>query len=58
MSRNLSHQATLCLRLALITLLFLAPVGALGYASSNSSSFGKSGAGLVLFVSLQRQAMS
>ena len=58
MSRNLSHQASLCLRLSLIILLFLAPVGALGYASSGSSSLGKSGAGLVLFVSLQRQAMS
>lgn len=58
MSTNLSHQAALLLRLVLLTVLFLAPFGALGYASANSASFGKSGAGLVLFVSLQRQAMS
>ena len=58
MSRNLSHKAVLLLRLALLSVLVFTPVGILGYASANASTFGKSGAGLVLFVSLQRQAMS
>ena len=58
MSRNLSHKTALLLRLALLSVLVFAPVGVLGYSSANASSFGKSGAGLVLFVTLQRQAMS
>lgn len=47
------------LRIAVLTALMVAPLAALSVAASDGSlGIGKQGAGLVLFVTLQRQAMS
>lgn len=58
MRATTSHIAALCLRSALIASLFVGPLVAVGVARSEELKIAKSGAGLVLFVSLQRQSMS
>lgn len=58
MTATLLHSATSSLRLVLIAALFLGPIAALGIAKSAETGMSKRGAGLVLFVSLQRQSMS
>ncbi|WP_167590821.1 MULTISPECIES: hypothetical protein [unclassified Ensifer] len=54
----LSTSAFLSLRVLALASLLMAPVGALAYSKANGLSIGKQGAGLVLFVTLQRQSMS
>ncbi|SMD11271.1 hypothetical protein [Rhizobium sp. RU36D] len=46
------------LRLALISAMLLGPLVTLGAMHSNEVAVAKRGAGLLLFVSLQRQSMS
>ncbi|WP_162493761.1 MULTISPECIES: hypothetical protein [unclassified Ensifer] len=54
----LSTSAFLSLRVLALASLLMAPVGALAYSKASGSGIGKQGAGLVLFVTLQRQAMT
>ncbi|ACP24598.1 hypothetical protein NGR_c08050 [Sinorhizobium fredii NGR234] len=54
----LVSSAILSLRLLVLTGLLMAPVGAVAYSKATGAGVGKHGAGLVLFVTLQRQAMS
>lgn len=58
MRASTSHIAALCLRCSLVAALFVAPLVAVGVARSEELKVAKNGAGLVLFVSLQRQSMS
>ncbi|MBC7311741.1 MAG: hypothetical protein H5U11_04520 [Rhizobium sp.] len=58
MSAAISPLAALCLRCTLAVGLFLGPLVAVGIARSEEIKLAKNGAGLVLFVSLQRQSMS
>ncbi|WP_018239178.1 hypothetical protein [Ensifer sp. BR816] len=51
-------SAILSLRLLMLTGLLMAPIGALAYNKATGAGIGRHGAGLVLFVTLQRQAMS
>ncbi|MBP2235119.1 hypothetical protein J2Z31_001611 [Sinorhizobium kostiense] len=51
-------SAMLALRLLFFTGLLIAPFGAVAYNKASASGIGKNGAGLVLFITLQRQAMS
>lgn len=46
------------LRILVLTALMMAPLAAVTLASGSSLGIGKQGAGLFLFVTLQRQAMS
>ncbi|MEI2297558.1 hypothetical protein [Ensifer sp. MJa1] len=54
----LSTSAFLSLRVLALASLLMAPVGALAYTKASASGIGKQGAGLVLFVTLQRQSMT
>ncbi|MNL76209.1 hypothetical protein D3C87_2021350 [compost metagenome] len=58
MTASILASAASGLRLALIAAMFLGPLAALGVAHSDEIAVAKRGAGLVLFVSLQRQSMS
>ncbi len=51
-------SAILALRLLFVTGLLMAPIGAVAYNKASTSGIGKNGAGFVLFITLQRQAMS
>jgi hypothetical protein len=54
---SLAHSATIALRMLTLAALLMAPVGALAYSKASGLGIGKQGAGLVLFVTLQRQSM-
>ena len=54
----LATSAILSLRVLLLTSLLMAPIGAVAYTKAAGLGIGKHGAGLVLFVTLQSQAMS
>lgn len=54
----LVSSAILSLRLLILTGLLMAPIAAVAYNKATASGIGKNGAGFVLFVTLQRQAMS
>jgi hypothetical protein len=54
----LISSAILSLRLLILTGLLMAPIGAAAYSKASGLGIGKNGAGLVLFITLQRQAMS
>jgi len=58
MTAKLRHSASSSLRYVMMVTLFLGPLVALGISQSAEAGMAKRGAGLVLFVSLQRQAMS
>lgn len=58
MTAWLLSTAASSLRLALLASIMLGPVAALAVAKSDAIQIEKRGAGLVLFVSLQRQSMS
>ncbi|MGV8935943.1 MAG: hypothetical protein ACOH2J_02405 [Allorhizobium sp.] len=58
MTATLRHSASSSLRIVLMAVLFLGPLVALGVSQSDETTVAKRGAGLVLFVSLQRQSMS
>jgi hypothetical protein len=55
---SLAHSATIALRMLTLAALLMAPVGAVAYSKASGLGIGKQGAGLVLFVTLQRQSMS
>ncbi|MCA1366490.1 MULTISPECIES: hypothetical protein [Ensifer] len=54
----LVSSAIISLRLLILAGLLMAPIGAAAYSKASGLGIGKNGAGLVLFVTLQRQAMS
>lgn len=54
----LATSAILSLRVLMLTGLLMAPIGAVAYTKAAGLGIGKTGAGFVLFVTLQRQAMS
>jgi hypothetical protein len=58
MTARLLSTAASSLRLTLLASIMLGPVAALAVAKSDVIQVEKRGAGLVLFVSLQRQSMS
>ncbi|MGF0536683.1 hypothetical protein ACQQ2Q_01730 [Agrobacterium sp. ES01] len=58
MTNSLTNTFSSGLRLALMAVMLLGPLAALGMAKSGEPVIAKQGAGLVLFVSLQRQSMS
>ena len=54
MSRTYRHSIFMLLRIAALTAIFVGPVGAFAYANAGDKGPGVSGAGFVLYVSLQR----
>ncbi len=57
MFATLIQSATLSLRVIAVTAVLMSPVAALAYSKASDLGISKQGAGLVLFVTLQRQAM-
>ncbi|WP_349433541.1 hypothetical protein [Pararhizobium sp. A13] len=55
---SLTRSATIALRMLTLAALLMAPMGAIAYSKASGLGVGKQGAGLVLFVTLQRQSMS
>jgi len=55
---SLTHSATIALRMLTLAALLMAPMGAIAYSKASGLGIGKQGAGLVLFITLQRQSMS
>lgn len=55
---SLTRSATIALRMLTLAALLMAPMGAVAYSKASGLGIGKQGAGLVLFVTLQRQSMS
>lgn len=53
----IAQSLLLPLRALVLASLFMAPVGALAYNTAGGLGIEKQGAGLVLFVTLQRNAM-
>ena len=58
MIATLTHTSAVALRILALTAMMIAPVGALAWSNAGGLGIGKQGAGLVLFVTLQRQSMS
>ncbi|HTO34266.1 MAG TPA: hypothetical protein VL202_24305 [Pararhizobium sp.] len=54
----LFQSATTAMRMLALASLLMAPMGAVAYSKATGHGIGKQGAGLVLFVTLQRQSMS
>ncbi|MDP2120509.1 MAG: hypothetical protein Q8S27_21990 [Hoeflea sp.] len=54
MSRSHRHSIFMVLRIAALTAVFVGPVGAFAYANAGDKGPGMTGAGFVLYVSLQR----
>ena len=57
-SRGVRRAFTTGIRLCLATLVLVGPLAAVAVSASEGGLMPKHGAGLVLFVSLQRQSMS
>ena len=55
---SLLAPATIALRMFLLAAMLMAPVAAMACSKAASLGIGKQGAGLVLFVTLQRQSMT
>jgi hypothetical protein len=55
---SLAHSTAIALRMLTLAALLMAPMGAVAYSKASGLGIGKQGAGLVLFVTLQRQSMS
>jgi hypothetical protein len=55
---SLTRSATIALRMLTLAALLMAPMGAIAYSKASGLGIGKQGAGLVLFITLQRQSMS
>jgi len=55
MSIKTRRSIATCLRIAAFTAFFVGPVGAFAYANAGDKGPGMSGAGFVLYVSLQRK---
>lgn len=58
MTASVLGSAASSLRVAFLAALLLGPLAALGFSQSGPAGVSKQGAGLVLFVSLQRQSLS
>ena len=58
MTAALLHTAATALRIFALSAMMIAPVGALAWSHAGGLGIEKQGAGLVLFVTLQRQSMS
>jgi len=56
MRKAASNSIITAVRMFIFTALLVAPVGAFAFASANTSGEGMKGAGLVLYVSLARNA--
>ena len=54
----LLHTSATALRILALSAVMIAPVGALAWSNAGGLGIEKQGAGLVLFVTLQRQSMS
>ena len=54
----LLHSSAVALRILALSATLVAPVGALAWSNIGGLGIEKQGAGLVLFVTLQRQSMS
>jgi hypothetical protein len=55
---SLTRSATIALRMLTLAALLMTPMGAIAYSKASGLGIGKQGAGLVLFITLQRQSMS
>ena len=58
MTTALAHTSATLLRILALSAMLMAPVGALAWSNAGGLGIEKNGAGLVLFVTLQRQSMS
>lgn len=58
MTTALAHTCATALRILTLSAMMIAPVGALAWSNAGGLGIEKQGAGLVLFVTLQRQSMS
>jgi hypothetical protein len=58
MTAALTHTAATLLRILALSAMMIAPVGGLAWSNASGLGIEKQGAGLVLFVTLQRQSMS
>ena len=58
MTTALFHTCGVALRIFALSAMMIAPVGALAWNNAGGLGIEKQGAGLVLFVTLQRQSMS
>lgn len=58
MTAALLHTSATALRILALSAMMIAPVGAFAWSNAGGLGIGKQGAGLVLFVTLQRQSMS
>ncbi|WLS01671.1 hypothetical protein [Shinella oryzae] len=54
----LTHTAATLLRIFALSAMMIAPIGGLAWSNAGGLGIEKQGAGLVLFVTLQRQSMS
>lgn len=54
---SLNRSLRTALRMLMLAAILMAPMGAIAYSKASGLGIGKQGAGLVLFVTLQRQAM-
>ena len=54
---SLPRTAATALRMLALAGVLMAPMGAIAYSKASGLGIGKHGAGLVLFVTLQRQSM-
>ncbi|WP_275789935.1 hypothetical protein [Pararhizobium gei] len=52
------QPAKTALRMMMLAAVLMGPIGAVAYSKASGLGIGKQGAGLVLFVTLQRQSMS
>lgn len=55
---TLLQSANVALRMLALAGMLMAPMGVVAYNKATDHAIGKQGAGLVLFVTLQRQSMS
>ena len=58
MTTVLAQTSATFMRILALSAMLIAPVGALAWSNAGSLGITKKGAGLVLFVTLQRQSMS
>ena len=58
MTAALLQTSATALRILALSAMMIAPVGALAWSNAGNLGIEKQGAGLVLFVTLQRQSMS
>ncbi|GMB81722.1 hypothetical protein NN6n1_25050 [Shinella zoogloeoides] len=54
----LAHTSTMLLRILALCAMMITPVGALAWSNADGLGITRQGAGLMLFVTLQRQSMS